>query len=170
MSSKRYFLAKSMKPFIGLFGLSAFACEALGSFSFFLAGELGGEEADDDARALALATGMALPATTGSETPGEAPGVVEALPNSKRRNLEKGNPLSCHVLTSFHLITCRKGRACARPQDDLAASRRRPRPIRGRRECRSARPSGEDERNTSLQWGERNDEVRRFHMAGAFGA
>ena len=37
MSSRRYFLAKSMKPFIGRFGLSEL------SFSFFLAGDDGGD-------------------------------------------------------------------------------------------------------------------------------
>ena len=37
MSSKRYFLAKSMNPFIGRFGLSEL------SFSFFFAGDDGGD-------------------------------------------------------------------------------------------------------------------------------
>lgn len=39
MSSNLYFFAKSMNPFMGLLGFS-------GSFSFFLAGEMGGDIMD----------------------------------------------------------------------------------------------------------------------------
>ena len=57
MSSSRYFLAKSMNPFIGRFGLSG-----LLSFSFFLAGDDGGDIFDDviaDETAISRGTGRA---------------------------------------------------------------------------------------------------------------
>ena len=66
INSRRYFLAKSMNPFIGLLGLSA------ESFSFFLAGEDGGDILDETETSL----GMGLAS-------GERGSSVE---NSNRRN------------------------------------------------------------------------------------
>ena len=48
INSRRYFLAKSMNPFIGLLGLSA------ESFSFFLAGEDGGDILDETETSLGM--------------------------------------------------------------------------------------------------------------------
>jgi len=78
-----------MKPFMGRLGLSATPDVEDGSFSFLLAGEDGGEDAED-ARARAFETmGVAAAAatTTVDSDPAGDPGV--AVLNSKRRNLKR---------------------------------------------------------------------------------